>query len=79
MVLFHLCLIFIIIFYKIIFPFLLVSLAFDTLDWCRTKQGRLPHSSEGLVASTFVDLLLQTGTWVLSYRCVDSVVLIRLS
>ena len=64
-------------FYLIIFPSLPVSSAFDALDWCLSNQGRLPRSSEGLVASTFV-LLLQTGTKVLSYRCIDSVVLIRL-
>ena len=57
----------------IIFPFFRVSSAFDTLGWCFTNQGRLPCSSEGLVASTF-DLLLQTGTGVLSYSCVDSVI-----
>ena len=65
--------------FLIIFPFLRVSSAFDTLDWCLINQGRLPRSSEGLVASTF-DLLLQTGTGVLRlrYRYVDLVVLIQL-
>ena len=53
-------------YFFIIFPFLRVSSAFNTLDWCLTNQGRLPCSSEGLVALTFVDLLLQTGTGVLS-------------
>ena len=62
----------------IIFPFLRVSSGFVTLDWCLTNQGRLPRLSEGFVASTFVDLLLQTGTGVLSYSCVDLVELIRL-
>ena len=38
-------------FYLIIFPFLQVSPAFDTLDWCLTNQGRLPCLSEGLVDS----------------------------
>ena len=38
--------------FLIIFPFLQVSSAFTTLDWCLTNQGRLPRSSEGLVAST---------------------------
>ena len=39
-------------FFVIIFPFLKVSSAFDSLDGCLTDWERLPHSSEGLVAST---------------------------
>ena len=53
-------------FYLIIFPFLRVFSAFWYLGLVLTNQGRLPRKSEGFVASTFVDLLLQTGTGALS-------------
>ena len=39
-------------FFVIIFPFLQVSSAFDSLDGCLPNWGRLPHLNEGLVAST---------------------------
>ena len=49
------CFLFFYFFYLIIFPFLRVSSALDTLDWCLTNhRGKLPLSSEGLVAMTML-------------------------
>ena len=64
------------IFIVIIFPFLWVSSAFNSLDGCLTNWGRLLHSNEGLVASTIWpsaadhSRVSAIGVWVFLYDSV---------